>query len=1166
MYFNVCVVHRLLSHVQVLDKFKLSCIVITVHHDQLMKTIQSVFLIYFSKMIFLTVTGWICLLALCQGKVIEVNNKGNDSTECCAQGMCICGSVFKALLHIENNTVINITSSSVFLHNLTRIGSETLDNITITGKSITVACNNTGVFTCLYCNNVVIHGIIWDQCGDPSHPNVTHSIGFRAAINVSIIECTFQHSKVCFSIFLPLLFGFVNVYNSRFLFNHGTNSQCSDFFHGSLIISNSESEAIQNISISIIGTLFHHNGISGYVQRSPLPSATLILMLGKLQVVTFYIANSIISNTIGLGSNFFFNDVSKVIMLITNVAFYNNSNGGSKIRVSGNSSEAYLWLIDCLYKHNINGSLKLTVQVTYSFIVLSQLSIFGNQGYFLDNDLLANSNNVRQGSGIIITSMCYYSSINISFCSVEDNVGGESIVYIEDKSTTQVASIASSNFTDNFKSALRISGCTVKLEGHTRFINNSAARGAAIYLIQGAQIDIQENSSLKFIRNTALQGGAIFIELSFGCPRDNSIIAYLLNTSTVLFINNSAENTGSSIYFDNPRSCALRNNSIYFKFTYLQPLESIEHFIATSPSKINVCSSTCNNSSNTCYMHNNNMLGQTININATICDYFNHVSDVVQFYVECTNCNDTYVLSNNRILVHNGPFDVKFLAVDADRDITDEINITLNLSTVFSNKYRQLTAAISLKLSSCISGYAFDANLQQCICYEQSKDIIQCQQDYAEIKYGYWFGIVVFPERSVSLCPIYYCQYDRHKETTNGYYKLPQTLNDQCSLHRTGIACGECKPGYTLAYDSPDCVNIDKCSGGITFVVVVSTVFYWAVVVALVFGLMQLKISLGSVYGLIYYYSIIDLLLGSNLFISNGVFQLVTILSSFAKLTPQFLGKLCFLQGLSGIDQLFIHYFHAIFIFLMIVIIVVTARYSHKIASIVSRCIIRVICLLILLSYTSLASTSLQLLRPIYFDDANNAHVYLSPSIKYFTGRHIPYGIIASLCELFIVIGLPLLLLLEPFLKRKVNFIKIKPLLDQYQECYKDQYHWFAAYYLICRQVIIIIVYVNNFNNSLYYVQTACIIIVTIHVWIKPYKTDTLNVLDGILLMTMILVINLNSFTFSRNITVTLVVIMVLFPLLLLCLIYGKTFVLALKYIWNHKKGYDEHTRYDNYM
>ena len=442
-----------------------------------------------------------------------------------------------------------------------------------------------------------------------------------------------------------------------------------------------------------------------------------------------------------------------------------------------------------------------------------------------------------------------------------------------------------------------------------------------------------------------------------------------------------------------------------------------------------------------------------------------------------------------------------------------------------------------MELSSCQSGYTFDPNLQYCVCYEQTKDIIRCHQDYSEIKYGYWYGVAIPPKRTVSLCPIYYCNFN--EETSNGYYKLSEELGDQCCSHRTGVACGECKSGYTLAYDSPDCINTNKCYTGMTIIMIALTILYWIIVVALVFGLMQHKVSFGYVYGIIYYYSIIDILLGSNLYISDGVFQLVTILSSFANLTPQFLGKFCIIEGLSGLDQQFIHYFHAVFIFCIIGGIVIAARYSFKIAKVVSHCIIRVICLLILLSYTSLASTSLQLLRPLYFDNVNGAYVYSSPSIQYFTGRHILYGIIALSCELFIVIGLPLLLLLEPFLKHKVSFVKIKPLLDQYQQCYKDQYHWFAAYYLVCRQVIIAIIYVSNFNNELYYLQTACIIIVMIHAWIKPYKSETLNIIDGEILLMLVFVANLNSFAFSRSLTIFLVVLAVSFPLVL----SGCTFV-----------------------
>ena len=255
------------------------------------------------------------------------------------------------------------------------------------------------------------------------------------------------------------------------------------------------------------------------------------------------------------------------------------------------------------------------------------------------------------------------------------------------------------------------------------------------------------------------------------------------------------------------------------------------------------------------------------------------------------------------------------------------------------------------------------------------------------------------------------------------------------------MACGECMPGYTLAYDSPDCINKNKCSAGTTALVVILTILYWIAILVVVFGLMYLKfnLSLGYIYGILFYYSVVDILLGSNLYISVGVFQLTTILSSFSKLTPQFLGKFCFVKGLSGIDQQFIHYTHALAVLILIIVIVIAARWSIKIASIVSRCIIRVICLLVLLAYTSLASTSLQLMRPLYYHDIDDAYVYLSPSIKYFTDRHVAYGIIACICRLFIVISFPLLLLLQPLLRSKVNCIKIKPLLDQFQGCYKDQ-------------------------------------------------------------------------------------------------------------------------------
>ena len=727
------------------------------------------------------------------------------------------------------------------------------------------------------------------------------------------------------------------------------------------------------------------------------------------------------------------------------------------------------------------------------------------------------------------------------------NSGGSSVVYISAGSTFTTFWVYESTFCNNIGTAIHLLSSTLRFQENVIFSNNSANNGGALYLEGGTKFLFENEYTspcIKFLNNSAAQyGGAIYVDLDSNC----GVVFHTKSSNhyfNATFSNNSAGISGSSMYFNVHRNCIINpdyenTNSILHLPYHFKYDESFSNALVSSPHSLMLYFTKhygVQTGDNT-YFAKHNILGHQISFNGSVFDYFNHSAAPTQFDVQCQdNCEDIE-LADNRVLVDN--VSSLSLILTGEQVSSHGRNVTLMLTSVLETFNERISISVVVELIPCSPGYTYDRTCNCCDCYRH-QDIVECVDDYNEIKRGYWFG-TVRNATTVSLCPNQYCEYGKHrKETRPGYCIIPQEIDDLCKLHRTGVACGDCSSGYTLTYDSPDCINHHQCSPLMTTLVIVLTILYWIAIIGVVFGVMNFRcrISSGYVYGILYYYSIVDVLLDNNPYITGGVFQLVSILSSFAKLSPQLFGKLCFVEGLSRIDQQFIHYSHAVAISLFLVIIIIIARHRPKVAYYVSHCIIHVICLLLLLAYTSLASTSLQLLKPLTFAGVDDVYVYLSPSYKYFRGLHTFYGIVATLCGLIVVIGMPLILLIQPFINPVVSFIKIMPILDQFQSCYKDKYRYFASYYLICRLVIILIVFIcdSNYYIMLYYLQTACVIIAMIHIWIQPYKDHFLNGLDGVILLTLTLVVNINSFTFLSTATPGIISALVIFPLLIFCI------------------------------
>ena len=667
------------------------------------------------------------------------------------------------------------------------------------------------------------------------------------------------------------------------------------------------------------------------------------------------------------------------------------------------------------------------------------------------------------------------------------------------------------------------------------FQNNTViSEGGAISILTDSSITVKDSTMITFAVNNALYGGAMFFDRTY------TFLTLKNNTLGVNFTRNTATIAGNNMYFDLIRSGQNCLNNRTFGV-----VDEIKRYIVTPPSKLElsypaICLSYYNKTEE-CdqYYLNRLMLGEEVIIPVCLRDYCNEPSYSTQRFTLREFSKPNYVISGRTEFLLSCQSDaLQDIRIIGNESLTKSLNYSFDVTlNIYGNSnWKQVSINLIIQLTPCYPGFWQYPESQKCECYgNHASDIVSCSSSSSTIKRGYWFGSVN-GEPTVSACPINYCNFTCC-ETSNGHYQLSPVRDNQCRSHRNGTACGSCTDGYTLSFDSTECINTDNCTTGQTILVILATVTYWIIMVAVVFAMMYYKIEIAYLYSITYYYSIVDILQSQNSQTSRGLYVTVSIISSFSKIIPQFLGELCLTTGMSGIDQQFIHYIHPSAVILILVMIIALAKRSRRISTIISRGIIHVICLLLLLSYTSIASTSLLLLGLLQFNGIDEVYTYLSPDIKYFNGRHLAYGIVALLCTASIVIGLPLLLILEPLLNHKLNFVKIKPLLDQFQGCYKDKYRCFAGYYMICRLLIITIVIINSTNEFVanYFLTAACLIIALLHLMVKPYNNETINKLDGIILQIIVLITALPLLDdgFDSAFVTTMAFVLVFLPLII---------------------------------
>ena len=299
----------------------------------------------------------------------------------------------------------------------------------------------------------------------------------------------------------------------------------------------------------------------------------------------------------------------------------------------------------------------------------------------------------------------------------------------------------------------------------------------------------------------------------------------------------------------------------------------------------------------------------------------------------------------------------------------------------------------------------------------------------------------------------------------------------------------KCTDSNTFTFGAIQCITNEHCQSWHPYLLLTLNILSPFVTGVLLVFMFQIKTNTGCgyLYGPLFFLAVLSQLPLSDFLL---VHKITFIFVALILLRFDIFGYIpwCFFPSINHLYATSLEFIGPIVVGIVMVGAVYSAKHCPRIFLTLQKSPVRVICLLIIVSVWSLASTSMRIIIPIRFNDVM---VALNPEMQYLHEAHIPLWIISVTVLLFIVI-FGLLLDVSPFL----NLHRIKPFLDEFQSCYQDKYRWYAGVYVCSWMILLIAIALSDYILLL----TLLSIIATAQYLVQPYRTKWLNNVDTLLL------------------------------------------------------------------
>ena len=475
---------------------------------------------------------------------------------------------------------------------------------------------------------------------------------------------------------------------------------------------------------------------------------------------------------------------------------------------------------------------------------------------------------------------------------------------------------------------------------------------------------------------------------------------------------------------------------------------------------------------------------------------------------------------------------------------------------------RESYTRLEVELGECPPG--FELEKDRCVCntneYLGLTDYCDSDNFQTYLTPGLWAGLISENEIATGMCPYSFCDYTQSTENNTirvlgialpkNRFHLDEVV---CGATRTGILCGRCRKGYTVHFHSPRflCNQTDLilCKAGWLFYILSELLPVTVVFITVI--LFNISFTSGAVNGFILFSQVL-LSFNVNVVISGDVklpFQRAItegyqFLYGFLNLdffTTETL-SFCLWPSATALDMLVFKYITILYALSLVVSAIwfmnkCGGRCLGKWCRItkVKSSVIHGISAFLIMCYSQTIAVSHSLLNgtELWLREGSNVtilkRVWLDGNITFLSRRHLPYALPALLFLLTIGIFPPILLLAFPLSNKALTFFGIeesklviwvsqklpmsnlKPLLDCFQSCFKDNFRFFAGLYFLYRWIAPV-VYTTSSSLSTAYITTEILLILTlaIHALCQPYIKRVYNMIDTVLLTDLLLI---NSIT-----------------------------------------------------